>query len=178
LSQLANRVTFRKTSRMSVGRDQLLGLVEMVLEPLALVFSLWVVALVMEGHLRAPHMILALVVFSLTFPSSSPLTQPPLRVIKNQLSAWVILAGLLFFFGHVTGYLVHFDAETLTTWGWVAPCAQAGAHLLLRVAAPAIRELDGGAKRALFAGMNEHGLELARRLSRSVHRHPRRGIRG
>ncbi|HEV3009443.1 MAG TPA: undecaprenyl-phosphate glucose phosphotransferase, partial [Burkholderiales bacterium] len=33
------------------------------------------------------------------------------------------------------------------------------------LAAPAIRELDGGAKRALLAGMNEPGLELARRLA-------------
>jgi putative colanic acid biosynthesis UDP-glucose lipid carrier transferase len=165
MSQLATRVMFRKAGRMAVGRDQLLGLVEMTLEPLALVLSLWGVALIVEGHLRAPHMILALVVFSLTFPSAAPLTQPAWRVIKDQLTGWLVLAGLLFFFGYVTGYLEHFERETLVTWGWMAPLSQAGAHLLLRLAAPAIRELDGGAKRALLAGMNEPGLELARRLA-------------
>jgi putative colanic acid biosysnthesis UDP-glucose lipid carrier transferase len=165
MSQLATRVAFRKAGRMAVGRDQVLGLIEMTLEPLALVLSLWMVALAVEGHLRAPHMILALVVFSLTFPSSAPLTQPPWRVMKGQLTTWLVLAGLLFFFGYVTGQVDHFERDTLVTWGWVAPLSQAGAHLLLRIAAPAIRELDGGAKRALLAGMNEPGLELARRLS-------------
>jgi len=165
LSQLATRAVFRKANRMSVGRDQLLELVEMTLEPLALVLSLWTVALLIEGHLRAAHLILALVVFSLTFPSASPLGQPVLRVIKNQVTSWVLLAGLLFFFGYITGYLDHFERETLETWAWVAPLSQAGAHLLLRLAAPAIRELDGGAKRALLAGMNEPGLDLARRLA-------------
>jgi putative colanic acid biosynthesis UDP-glucose lipid carrier transferase len=165
MSQLATRVMFRKAGRMAVGRDQLLGLVEMTLEPLALVLSLWAVALIVEGHLRAPHILLALVVFSLTFPSSAPLNVPPWRVMKGQLTGWLVLSGLLFFFGYVTGYLEYFERETLVTWGWVAPLSQAGAHLLFRLAAPAIRELDGGAKRALLAGMNEPGLELARRLA-------------
>src|SRR5437899_1513397 len=116
MSQLATRAVFRKANRMSVGRDQLLELIEMTLEPLALVLSLWTVALLIEGHLRAPHLILALVVFSLTFPSASPLGQPALRVIKNQVTSWVLLAGLLFFFGYITGYLDHFERETLETW--------------------------------------------------------------
>jgi Undecaprenyl-phosphate glucose phosphotransferase len=166
MSQLASSAVFRKANRMSVGRDQLLDLVEMTLEPLALVLSLWGVALLIEGHLRAAHLILALVVFSLTFPSAAPLGQPLLRVVKNQVTSWVLLAGLLFFFGYITGYLDHFERDTLETWAWVAPLSQAGAHLLLRLAAPAIRELDGGAKRALLAGMNDPGIELARRLAK------------
>jgi putative colanic acid biosynthesis UDP-glucose lipid carrier transferase len=38
------------------------------------------------------------------------------------------------------------------------------AHFLLRAVAPAIIELQGDRKRAVMAGMNEQGLELARRL--------------
>jgi Undecaprenyl-phosphate glucose phosphotransferase len=164
MSQLATRAVFRKAGRMALGRDQLLGLIEMTLEPLMLVLSLWGVALLVEGHLRTSHMILALVVFSLSFPSAAPLNQPPWRVIKGQVTGWLIIAGLLLFFGYATGYLEYFERETLVTWGWVAPACLVGAHFLLRLAAPAIRELDGGAKRALLAGMNEPGLELARRL--------------
>jgi len=40
-----SRAAFRKAGRMSVGRDQLLNVLEMTLEPVLLVAALWAVAL-------------------------------------------------------------------------------------------------------------------------------------
>jgi len=162
-AQTAAPIAFRTAGRMAVGRDRLLNVLEMALEPLVLVFSLWAVALTVEGRLGAPHMILALVVFSLTFPSEARLSQPPWRVIRNILIGWLALSGLLFFFGYATNYLEYFHRDTLLTWWWVAPACEVGGLLLLRQAALEMRRL-GGAKRALLAGMNEPGVELARRL--------------
>jgi hypothetical protein len=68
-------ITFRKATSMPIGRDRLLNLIEISLDPLVLVVSLWVVALVVGGHLLPRHVILGLVVFSLTFPGSLRLTQ-------------------------------------------------------------------------------------------------------
>src|SRR5205809_7739154 len=76
VAQVPARVAFRRAGRMSVGRAQLLNVLEMTLEPLVLVLSLWGVALLIEGQLRAPHMILALIVFSLTFPTEARPPQP------------------------------------------------------------------------------------------------------
>ena len=169
MTQLATRFIFRKADRMSVGRDQLLNLLEITLEPLVLVLSLWGLALLMEGQLRAPYVILALIVFSLTFPSAARLSQAPWRMTRNIVIGWLTLSGLLFFFGYASNYLDYFHRDTLVTWCWVAPSCQAGAYFLLRLAAPAIRELQGGSKRALLAGMNEPGLELARRLKADLY---------
>jgi putative colanic acid biosynthesis UDP-glucose lipid carrier transferase len=155
---------FRQASRIAVGRDQLLNLLEATLEPLVLVLSLWGVTLAMDGGLGAPEMILALVVFSLTFPSAARLSLPAPQVVKGIVVGWLTLAGLLFFFGYASHYIDYFYRNTLVTWAWVAPACQLGAHFLLRLAAPAIRSLEGGPKRALLAGMNETGVELARRL--------------
>ena len=155
---------FRQASRIAVGRDQLLNLLEATLEPLVLVLSLWGVTLAMGSRLGAPEMILALVVFSLTFPSSARLSLPAPQVVKGTMVGWLTLAGLLFFFGYATGYLDYFYRDTLVTWAWVAPACLLASHLLLRRAAPAIRSLEGGPKRALLAGMNETGVELAQRL--------------
>src|SRR5882672_2597335 len=166
---LASRANFRKAGRMSVGRDQLLNVLEMTLEPLVLVASLWGVALLREGRLGAPHMLLALVVFSLTFPSEARLRYGRGRVIVNIVTGWLALAGLLLVFGHVSGYLDYFHRDTLITWFWVAPWCQLGGHFLLRAAVPALRALQGPPKRALFAGMNPPGLELARRLRDDIY---------
>jgi len=165
VAQVPARVAFRRAGRMSVGRAQLLNVLEMTLEPLVLVLSLWGVALLIEGHLRAPHMILAVIVFSLTFPSEARLSQPVRRAIRNLVVGWLALSGLLFFFGYAGDLLEYFDRRTLITWWWVALACQVGSMLLLRWIAPAVRELEGGRKRAVLAGMNEPGVELARRLN-------------
>ena len=162
-------VTLRRATRLTVGRDQLLNLIETVLEPLAIAVSLWGVALVIEGRLSPQNMILSLIVFSLTFPSASRLTVAAWRVIRNTLLSWVVLSALLFVFGYSSGYLSYFDQDVLLTWWWVAPVSQAGAHFLLRLAAPAIRELQGHTKRTVLAGMNEQGVELAQRLATNLY---------
>jgi len=165
VAQLPAPVAFRRAGRMAVGRAQLLNLLEMALEPLVLVLSLWGVALLIEGRLRAPYMILALIVFSLTFPSEARLSQPAWRAIRNVLTGWLALSGLLLLFGYASRFLEYFHDDTLITWWWVAPLCQVGALFLLRWTAPVIRELQGGRKRAVLAGMNEPGIELARRLN-------------
>src|SRR2546427_9059879 len=155
VAQVPARVAFRRAGRMSVGRAQLLNVLEMTIEPLVLVLSLWGVALLIEGHLRAPHMILALIVFSLTFPSEARLSQPARRAIKNLVVGWLALSGLLFFFGYASDLLEYFDHRTLVTWWLVALACQVGSMLLLRWIAPAVRELEGGRKRAVLAGRSE-----------------------
>jgi hypothetical protein len=94
VSQLAARLAFRKAGRLSVGRDQLLSLLEITLEPLVLVLSLWGIAIVVEGHLRAPHLVLALVVVAARGPTRAPGFSgiPPARAATAtyffQLPSW------------------------------------------------------------------------------------------
>jgi len=116
VSALHSQPAFRRAGRMSVGRDQLLNLLEMTLEPLVLVASLWAVALLREGRLAPQHVLLALVVFSLTFPSEARLGYPRGRAIVNILTGWLALAGLLLAFGYLSGYQHYFHRETLITW--------------------------------------------------------------
>ena len=162
-------VTFRRAIRLSLGRDQLLNVIEIFLEPLVLVVSLWVVALAIEGRLGGHNMILSLIVFSLTFPGSSRLTMPPWRLLRHIALNWLAISGLLLLFGYGSRYLEYFDRAALVTWWWTAPLSLTVAHFLLRVAAPAIRELQGDARRVVVAGKNEQGIALAQRLAADVY---------
>jgi len=165
MSQRTAHATFRKPTRLSVGRDQLLNLVEIALDPLVLVFSLWVVAWWWERSLPPAYVILALIVFSLTFPGPTYLARSPKSVLRHIILGWLALSVLLFLFGYVSGFLKYFDRDVLITWWWVAPASQLVAHGLLRIAAPAIIDLQGSRRRAIIAGMNEQGIELSRRLA-------------
>src|SRR5262245_20982194 len=151
---------------MPIGRDRLLNLIEISLDPLVLVVSLWAVAWVVGGHLLARHVILALVVFSLTFPGSLRLTQTLPGVVRHIVVGWLAVSGLLLVFGYVSGYLQYFERDVLVTWWWVAPVSQLIAQVLLRLSTPAILRAQGPLKRAIVAGVNESALELARRLGR------------
>jgi len=162
-------ITFRRATRLSVSRDQLLNLIEILLDPLVLVLTLWMVALTIEGNLGRHNVILSLIVFSLTFPGSSRLATDAWRVVRNIALGWLAISGLLFVFGWASRYLGYFDPDVLLTWFWVAPLSQAAAHFVLRAVAPVIREMQGHTRRAVLAGMNEQGIDLARRLSGDVY---------
>jgi putative colanic acid biosynthesis UDP-glucose lipid carrier transferase len=150
---------------MSMGRDRMLSLIEISLDPLILVFSLWGLTLLIDKQLAAQHVILAVIIFSLTFPGPSYLPKSAGSVVRHILLSWFTIFGLLFVFGYASGYLDYFNADLLMVWCWVAPACQLTGHLTLRAVAPAIIELQGDRKRAVVAGMNEQGLELARRLA-------------
>ncbi len=165
MSQQTAPVTFRKPTRMPVGRDQMLNMLEYSIDPLVLALSLWAVTLVYENYLAPRYVILSLLVFALTFPGSTLLTQSPWSVVRYVALSWLAISGLLFLLGYGTGYLRYFDLELLKTWWWVAPTSQLTAHFLLRWAAPKIIELQGQHRRAIVAGMNAQGIELARRLA-------------
>ena len=165
MPQSSAPVTFRKATRMPVGRDQLLNMLEYSIDPLVLALSLWAVTLVYQGYLAPRYVILSLLVFALTFPGSTHLTQSPWSVVRHIALSWFAISGLLFLLGYGTGYMRYFDLQLLGTWWWVAPVSQLTAHFLLRLAAPKIIELQGQNRRAIVAGMNEQGIELARRLA-------------
>lgn len=59
----------------------------------------------------------------------------------------------------------HFDHRLLLIWWWVAPVSELAAHFILRLAAPKIIEFQGPYRRAIVAGMNAKGIELAARLA-------------
>jgi len=160
----ATTTTFRRASRLTLGRDNLLSLIEIFLEPLVLVFSLWIVALAIQGRMGRQEIILSLIVFSLTFPGSSRLTMPPWRMLRHVVLGWFAVSGLLLLFGYGSRYVDYFDPDILITWWWTAPSSLLLAHFLLREAAPRIRDLQGHPRRVVVAGRNEQGIDLVQRL--------------
>src|SRR4051812_30438088 len=122
-------ISVRKLTRMSMGREQLLHLIEISIDPLVLALSLWVVALVVEEHLAPRHVILSVVVFAVTFPGSANLGRSVASMLRHIALSWFTISALLAVFGYLTGYLRYFDPAMLATWWWAAPASQAVAHL-------------------------------------------------
>lgn len=154
-------LSLRKVSPMTFGRENLLGTIEMLIDPLVLIATLWgLAARSMEG-ITPQILLLSVILFSLTFPGRA-YTQRSLRLtIGSIIGNWCLIALLLGFFGYASRYLDSFDRDVLVNWLWLAPLGLIAAHLTLRSCAVSIIQAQGGEARVVVVGVNSLGLQLA-----------------
>lgn len=157
----------RESRAMGLGRSYLFRVIEGLLDPLILVFSLWSLAFYVEGSVSPPFLILSVIVFSLTFPASSRLRLSVEKMIMSIFFHWFWIAGLLIVAGFVTEYLYKFPVKVIGNWLWIAPLAQVGGGLLLRTATPVLLKLQGSLRGAVIVGMNNQGISLAKNITGS-----------
>lgn len=151
----------RKATGIAIARDNILYIIESLLGPCVIVFTLWGVALWDEGDLTPPYLILSIVMFSLTFPSGSKINKAPWRIFRSTLFTWALLAGLILAFGKVSGYIALFSPQAVELWLWLTPLCFLLAVFALRASAPMLLKLQGPAKRAIVAGLNDQGVAIA-----------------
>lgn len=159
----------RKTAPL--GRDQLLGVIEMLADPGSLTISLWLLAIQIEGELLPSYLLLSVLLFALTFPGTSRLHSSIGRLAFDVMAGWFWIAALLIFLGIASQYIHLFSNDVLITWLWVAPLVQFGTHLALRALAPILITLQGPPQQAIMVGLNEQGLALVKRISESTYLH-------
>ena len=79
---LSAEALVKRAPQAPIGRDNILGSIESLVGPTALVFSLWALALYyFDGALPPPVLILSVLVFALTFPGPTHLQSTLGRVM-------------------------------------------------------------------------------------------------
>ena len=126
----------RKNESGLLGKDNLLSVIEAALEPLTLVLSLWLVAIQFEGGISRAYLVMSVVVFFVTFPGKPRLNSHWAMMMLNVVIRWLLTATILLLTALFTSYLQEFSRLAMLAWLVLAPVAQIGAHLLLRVLAP------------------------------------------
>jgi putative colanic acid biosysnthesis UDP-glucose lipid carrier transferase len=119
------------------------------------------------------YLILVLVVFSLTFPGSSPNTSTIGALAREVVARWATTVALLLFIGWATHTLETFDQRVLLAWLLATPAARLATHagvprLMLRVLAA-----EGAQRVAVIAG----ACGLGRTLAEQIRSHPLLGVR-
>ena len=159
--------TATSTVQVSLGKDNLLSVLEAVLSPLSLIVSLCALAHYYEDELRPVYLVLSFVVFALTFPGRSRLQISFTKVAFDIVLNWILIVALLALAAYATGYHKEFNRHALMTWIWFAPLADIGATLALRAAAPYLLSLQGPRIRALIVGKNEQGTALSKKIQQT-----------
>ena len=119
----------------------------------------------LEGQIDGRYVILALLVFSLTFPGSLARdTESAGALIRDIVTSWLAIIALLLLLGWASETLGAFNQRAILAWIVATPLALFAAHRLVPVILPRVLAADGVQKTAVIAGANELGLRLAEHL--------------
>jgi Undecaprenyl-phosphate glucose phosphotransferase len=143
------------------------AMVRMFLEPLIAVGMLAACAAYYGEFFDGPYIILALLVFSLTFPGRAPLATSPLAIAREVLGGWLIVVMLLLLLGWATHTLGAFDPGALATWAVLTPVLQFAAQMGLPLALRRLADADGVRRTAIIAGAGGIGRRLAERIEQA-----------
>lgn len=153
-----------RSAKIIIGRDNLLQLVEALLSPSIMALTVWGISYYFDGEITIATLIVSLLIFSLAFPGKAQLNESIWRSTAEILFSWFMIALLIVFFGYATRSLNQFSSEAILTWLWVGPLIQLASHFIFRLATPLLLKSQSGLRQAIIVGMNEQGVELAKRI--------------
>jgi putative colanic acid biosynthesis UDP-glucose lipid carrier transferase len=150
-------------------------LLQACIDPLVAVGTLAAAVSAFGGRFDGACMILALIVFAMTFPGSLArgASSRAGELALDIAAGWAAVVALLLFLGWASRTLDVFDPRMLLAWAIATPAALFGAHRLLPVVWPRVLAAEGMQKVAVVAGAND----LGRRLAASLAANPLLGIR-
>ena len=134
------------------------------LEPLVAEAALLAVTLAFGETFDGSYLILALILFSLTFPgnASEPMSTRALTV--DVVTGWLVVVGLLLLIGWATQTLGSFDPRVLTVWALATPALLFVARLLMPAVLPRLMSAEGVQRVAVIAGDGDLGRMLGERI--------------
>ncbi len=141
-------------------------LLQAALDSLVAIAMLAATASVFGAGFDTGFVILALLVFALTFPGGLAREKDHAGDLMLEIATgWLAVVGLLALLGWATQTLEAFDQRVLLAWALATPAAMFAAHRLLPLVLPRVLATQGLEKVAVIAGANELGRRLAERLA-------------
>jgi len=150
------------------------ALTRQAIDPVVAIATLVVSVLWFEGRFDGTYLILALLVFSMTYPNSLARdASGSAALMRDVVTGWLAIVVLLTLVGWVSGTLGAFDQRAILAWIVATPPLLFAAHRLIPVILPRLLATEGLQRTAVIAGANETGCRLAERIGAS----PLLGIR-
>ena len=141
-------------------------MLHMAVDPVVAVAALAASALWLDAEFSRAYAVLALLAFSMTFPSSARtgdgLSTRELGVLLA--TRWATTVALLWLLGWGLATLELFDGRVITLWIVATPLLQLTAHRLWPSLVPRVLARAGAQRVAIIAGANELGRLFADRI--------------
>jgi putative colanic acid biosynthesis UDP-glucose lipid carrier transferase len=142
-----------------------LALAHAAVDPAVSIATLAAAVAFFGGRFDGACLILALLVFAMTFPGS--LARPGNgagELMLDIVTGWAAIVALLLLLGWASQTLGAFDPRVLLAWSLATPAMLFAAHRLVPRVLPRLLAAEGLQKTAVVAGANELGRRLAERI--------------
>jgi putative colanic acid biosynthesis UDP-glucose lipid carrier transferase len=140
-----------------------LSFLRATLDPLLIIACLIAAVAFNDEGFYNRYVVLALIVFSLTFPGNISLATSTLALLKEIIMGWALIVLILVFLGYATQYLDAFPREVLVSWAAAVPVVLFAAHRSIPVLLPKILAIEG-VRTAFVASTNDLGMRLAQQF--------------
>ena len=141
------------------------ALLRAAVDPVVAIAILLISVLWFEGRFDGPWLILALLVFSMTFPGDPARDTVRAGELAGSIAtSWLSIMALLLLLGWASGTLAVLDPRALIAWLIATPPALFAAHRLVPILLPRVLAAEGVQKTAVIAGANNAGRRLAARI--------------
>ena len=141
------------------------ALLQAAIDPVVAIGMLAAVVAAFGGRFDGACLILALLVFAMTFPGSFARdTGSAGELMLDIVTGWVAVVALLLLLGWASHTLTAFDQRMMLAWAIATPAALFGAHQLLPRWLPRVLAAEGIQKKVVIAGANSLGRKLAARI--------------
>jgi len=150
------------------------ALVQAAIDPLVAIGMLAAAVALFGGRFDGACLILALLVFAMTFPGSLAGEAANAGELALDIATgWMAIVALLLLLGWASRTLGVFDERVLLAWALATPAALFVAHAAAPRLLPRLLAAEGLRNTAVIAGANELGRGLAARLAAN----PMQGVR-
>jgi len=167
--QVTREHALRPHSRLQHSQPGPGALLHAAVDPLVSIATLAAVVSFFGGRFDGACLILALLVFAMTFPGSlARETESAGELMLDIVTGWLAVVALLLLLGWASRTLGVFDQRVLLAWTLGTPAALFAAHRLLPRVLPRLLAAEGLRKTAVIAGANDLGRGLAAGLRAST----------
>ena len=140
-------------------------LLRAAVDPAVAIGSLLACAFWFDGRFGGSHLILVLLVFSMTFPGNLARDTASAAALALGIAIeWLAMVALLLLLGWASGTLANFDARGILAWVIATPLALFAAHRMVPMLLPWVLAAEGLQRTAVIAGANGLGRDLGAHL--------------
>ena len=140
-------------------------LLRVFIDPCTMVLALYACVVYYEGVLTPQYIVLSIFVFALSFPGNWDWPRRLGVEIKLVLSQWLMIVGVLLFFGYATDYLTMFSHQILMAWLCLTPLILLAVHVASARYLTSQYYLSRSQKTTVIVGYNELGMQLRDRIA-------------
>ena len=147
-------------------QPSLLGFMRMTVDPLLIMLTFIAFTVGWGETFDAPDLVLALILFSLTFPGTVPMLGSASALLREIVIGWAMTVLILLLLGYVTQSFGAFNLAMIGTWVVVMPAILYFAHRIVPTVIPRILAIEGH-RAAVIVGVTGPGRKLAAEFAAS-----------